>query len=223
MWFVVLTLACAREAPAPAGQEGVAAKDTPDAAPATILFVGTSLTAGYGLDPADAWPTLIQQKLDDAGLRFRAINAGVSGETSAGAVRRLGWLLNQEVPRVVMIETGANDGLRGQSLDSLEANLERIVIRFASLTPPPLVIVAGMEALPNMGAAYTNRFRSIYPRVARAQGVHYLPFLLDGVAGNARFNQSDGIHPNAKGSLRVAENVWRVLEPVLDSMVAGET
>jgi acyl-CoA thioesterase-1 len=110
--------------------------------------------------------------------------------------------------------------LRGQSLDSLEANLDLIIGRFAGLSPRPVIIVAGMEALPNLGAAYTNRFRGIFPRVARAHGARYLPFLLDGVAGNARFNQGDGIHPNVEGSQRVADNVWRVLEPVLDS-IAG--
>jgi len=218
MWFMALAMACAGDEPAPAGDPGEAAKDTPQPAGATILFVGTSLTAGFGLDPADAWPALVEERVETRGLPFRVVNAGVSGETSAGALRRLDWLLQQEVPRVVMIETGANDGLRGQSLDSLEANLDAIVARFDRLTPRPLVIVAGMEALPNLGAAYTNRFRSIFPRVARAHGARYLPFLLEGVAGNARFNQSDGIHPNVEGSARVAENVWQVLEPVLDSL-----
>lgn len=220
MWFVILSMACAGEAPAPSNDQAASAKDTADAAHPTILFVGTSLTAGYGLDPAEAWPTLIQDKLTEARLPYRVVNAGVSGETSAGARRRLDWLIAQDVPRVVMIETGANDGLRGQSLDSLEANLEVIVSRFNALRPRPLVIVAGMEALPNLGAAYTNRFRGIFPRVARAHGAVYLPFLLDGVAGNARFNQADGIHPNPEGAGRVAENVWRVLEPALDS-IAG--
>jgi acyl-CoA thioesterase-1 len=220
MWFLVLSLACANEGSRPANDRDIVAKDSAAPTDATILFVGTSLTAGYGLDPAEAWPTLIQQKLTEAELPFRAVNAGVSGETSAGARRRLDWLLDQQVPQVVVIETGANDGLRGQSLDSLEANLDAIVSRFSGLTPRPLIIVAGMEALPNLGAVYTNRFRGIFPRVARTHGAVYLPFLLDGVAGNARFNQADGIHPNAEGAERVAENVWRVLEPMLDS-IAG--
>ena len=116
---------------------------------------------------------------------------------------------------MVMIETGANDGLRGQSLDSLEANLEAIVRGLSTLTPRPLVIVAGMEALPNLGAAYTNRFRGIFPKVARANGALYLPFLLEGVAGNARFNQADGIHPTAQGHEIIAQHVWDALEPVL--------
>jgi acyl-CoA thioesterase I len=222
MWFLVLALGCASDVPAPANDQAALAKDKTATAQSTILFVGTSLTAGYGLDPAEAWPTLIQQKLTEANLPYRAVNAGVSGETSAGALRRIDWLLDQDIPRVVMIETGANDGLRGQSLDSLEANLGAIVTRFNALRPRPLVIVAGMEALPNLGAAYTNRFRGIFPRVARANGATYLPFLLDGVAGNARFNQADGIHPNPEGAERVAENVWRVLEPVLDSLAGSQ-
>jgi acyl-CoA thioesterase-1 len=219
-WCLVLALsaACGGERQAPVRDQEARAKDTSTASRGTILLVGTSLTAGYGLDPSEAWPALIQARLDEAGLPFRVVNAGVSGETSAGAVRRLDWLLGQETPSVVMIETGANDGLRGQSLDSLEANLDAIVRRFAGLSPRPLLIVAGMEALPNLGASYTNRFRGIYPRVARSHGALYLPFLLDGVAGNARFNLADGIHPNVEGSERVAENVWRVLEPVLDSL-----
>jgi acyl-CoA thioesterase-1 len=184
-------------------------------------MVGTSLTAGYGLEPDAAWPSLVQARIDSAGLPFTVVNAGVSGETSAGAVRRLDWLLDQQVPRVVLVETGANDGLRGQSIDSLESNLETILERLGALQPRPVVIVAGMEALPNLGARYTNAFRSLYPRVARAHDAIYLPFLLDGVAGIARFNQVDGIHPNADGSVRIAENVWRVLGPVLDSLEEG--
>jgi acyl-CoA thioesterase-1 len=198
---------------APAGDEPP--KDSPATARATILMIGTSLTAGYGLDPDQAWPALIQAKLDSASLPYRVVNAGVSGETSAGARRRLGWLLQRESPRVVVLETGANDGLRGQSLDSLEANLEAILAELAALVPPPTIFVAGMEALPNLGAGYTNRFRAIFPRVARAHGAEYVPFLLDGVAGNARFNQADGIHPNAEGSRLIADRVWEAIEPAL--------
>lgn len=214
---LLLAAACSRSEQAPEDAAAVAAKNTPEPAVATILFLGTSITAGYGLDPDQAWTALIEQRLRDAGLPFRVVNAGVSGETSAGALRRLDWVLRQDAPSVVMVETGANDGLRGQSLDSLEANLEAILDRLDALRPRPLVIVAGMEALPNLGATYTNRFRAIYPRAARAHGATYLPFLLDGVAGNPRFNQADGIHPNAEGSVRVADNVWGVLAPLLES------
>ena len=193
-------------------------KDSPARLRATVLLIGTSLTAGYGLDPDRAWPALIQARIDSLGLPFTVVNAGVSGETSAGARRRIDWLLSQGTPAVVMLETGANDGLRGQSVDSLEANLEAILDRLDRVTPRPAIIVAGMEALPNLGPRYVNAFRTIYPRVARRHDARYLPFLLDGVAGVARFNQADGIHPNAAGSVRVAEIVWTVLEPVLDSI-----
>lgn len=218
-WFLLLALACGGDA-APGDEAPIQGKDTPAPARGTILFVGTSITAGYGLDPDQAWTTRIQTLIDEAGLPFRVVNAGVSGETSAGALRRLEWVLGQDPPQVVMVETGANDGLRGQSVDSLEGNLEAILDRLDQLDPRPVVVVAGMEAPPNLGAAYTNRFRSIYPRLARDHGTVFLPFLLDGVAGNARFNQADGIHPNEEGSMRVAENVWKVLQPILDS-IAG--
>lgn len=200
-------------------RDAAKASVTPEVAP-VVLFIGTSITAGYGLDPDQAWPALIQQKIDSAGLAFRVVGAGVSGETSAAALRRLDWVLGQDAPAVVMIETGANDGLRGQDVDALAMNLDRILARIDSLRPRPAIVVAGMEALPNMGARYVNRFRQVYPRAATAHHAYYLPFLLDGVAGNPRFNQADGIHPNAEGSTRVAANVWRVLAPVLDS-VAG--
>lgn len=216
---MLLALACGGE-PAPGNEAPVQGKDTPAPARGTILFVGTSITAGYGLDPDQAWTTRIQSLVDEAGLPFRVVNAGVSGETSAGALRRVEWVLNQDPPQVVMVETGANDGLRGQSVDSLEANLDAILTRLGRLDPRPVILVAGMEAPPNLGASYTNRFRSIYPKLARDHGAVFLPFLLDGVAGNARFNQADGIHPNEEGSMRVADNVWKVLQPILDS-IAG--
>lgn len=220
-WLVAGTIACAGSGDAAPATERETGNNSPDRREATVLLVGTSLTAGLGLDPDQAWPALVQTKVDSAGLPFRVVNAGVSGETSAGARRRIDWLLDQESPRVVLLETGANDGLRGQSIDSLEANLDAILERLEALRPRPVVIVAGMEAMPNLGARYVNAFRSLYPRLAREHGAIYLPFLLDGVAGIARFNQADGIHPNAEGSVRIAENVWRVLGPVLTTMDDG--
>lgn len=215
--LVVGILACGSEGERADASPGTA-NNSRDGRRATVLLVGTSITAGYGLDPEQAWPTLVQARIDSAGLPFTVVNAGVSGETSAGALRRLDWLLDGNPPRVVMVETGANDGLRGQSVAALEANLEAILARLEKLRPKPVVIVAGMEALPNLGSQYVNRFRSLYPRLARAHDAIYLPFLLDGVAGIARFNQSDGIHPNQAGSERVADNVWGVLGRVLDSI-----
>jgi len=180
-----------------------------------VLFVGTSLTAGYGLDPDEAFPALIQRKIDSAGLRFRVVNAGVSGETSAGALRRMDWLFEREPPAVVVIETGANDGLRGQNLDTLRQNLEAIIALARERNPAPHVVLLAMEALPNMGRDYVTRFRAVYPEVARATGVTLVPFFLVDVAGVDSLNQPDGIHPTRRGQALVTERVWVGLEPVL--------
>jgi acyl-CoA thioesterase-1 len=181
---------------------------------AVILFVGTSLTAGYGLDPAEAFPALIQAKLDAAGLRYRAVNAGLSGETSAGARRRLGWLLKQPVA-VLVVETGANDGLRGQDPDATRANIQAILDRAKQQVPPPRLVLGAMEALPNYGEDYRRRFRGIYPELAKTNGAVLIPFLLEGVAGVPSLNQPDGIHPTAEGHRRLAETVWKALRPLL--------
>lgn len=184
----------------------------------TVVLVGTSLTAGYGLDPSQSWATLLQARVDSVGLPFRIVNAGVSGETSAGALRRTDWLFGQGPIRVLVVETGANDGLRGQPIDSLRSNLDQILTRAEALVPKPVLVVAGMEAPPNLGRRYADDFRAVFPAVAKAHGAVYLPFLLDGVAGVDRFNQADGIHPNPAGSRRVLENVWKTLQPILDSV-----
>jgi acyl-CoA thioesterase-1 len=179
-----------------------------------VLFVGTSLTAGLGLDPSEAYPALIQEKIDEAGLRYRVVNAGVSGETSAGARSRIAWLLRQPVA-VLVVETGANDGLRGQEPGATRDNLQAILDAARRQAPPPRLVLAAMEALPNYGPEYRRRFRAIYPEVAKASGATLVPFLLEGVAGDPRLNQADGIHPTAEGQKVVAENVWRVLRQVL--------
>lgn len=220
--FLLVTLAAcggASEAP-PATKDSVVATPPGDESRKTLLLVGTSLTAGYGLDPAEAWSTRLQAKIDSAGLPFTVVNAGVSGETSAGALRRTEWLFSRGAIDVLLIETGANDGLRGLPVDSLRANLEAIVARAEALTPRPVIVVAGMEAPPNLGRAYVDRFRALFPAVAAAHGAVLLPFLLDGVAGVDSLNQGDGIHPNAAGARRVAENVWRGMDSVLKA-VAG--
>src|SRR3990170_3985532 len=200
--------------------ERAQALDDVPPAPATgdrgrIVFVGTSLTAGLGLDPDEAYPALIQRKVDDAGLRYRIVNAGVSGETSAGALRRMDWLLRQRVA-VLVVETGANDGLRGQKPEATRANIQAILDRAREQRPPPRVVLAAMEAPPNYGEDYRRRFRALYPALARVNRAVLIPFLLDGVAGEASLNQADGIHPTAAGQGRVAENVWRVLRPLLE-------
>jgi acyl-CoA thioesterase-1 len=179
-----------------------------------ILFAGTSLTAGLGLDPSEAYPALVQEKLDAAGLRYRVVNAGVSGETSAGARRRIEWLLRQPVA-VLVLETGANDGLRGQDPDATRANIQAILDAARRQAPPPRLVLASMEALPNYGEAYRRRFRAIYPELAKANDATLLPFLLEGVAGEPGLNQPDGIHPTAQGHAKIAENVWKTLRPIL--------
>ena len=182
-----------------------------------ILFLGTSLTAGYGVDPSLAFPALIQRMLDSAGYRYRVVNAGVSGETSAGALRRTEWLFGREPAAIMILETGGNDGLRGQDPDSLEANVLAILERAAGLTPPPRLVLAGMQAPPNLGDTYTDRFRAVFPSAAARTGAILIPFLLDGVAGVDTLNQPDGIHPTAAGHAMVARTVWRAIEPLLET------
>jgi acyl-CoA thioesterase-1 len=182
-----------------------------------VLVIGTSLTAGLGLDPDEAYPALLQRKVDSAGLAVRIENQGLSGETSAGALRRIDWLL-QKPAAVVMIETGANDGLRGLDVDSTRENLRAIVRAVHGASPDARILLAQMEAPPNLGADYTTRFRAMFPTVAREEGVVLIPFLLDGVAGTPAMNQGDGIHPNREGARRVADNVWRTLAPELERL-----
>jgi acyl-CoA thioesterase I len=207
-----------REPPAPAPDSAQAAASRPAAADdrPTIVFAGTSLTAGYGLpDPSLAYPALIQHLVDSLGLDYRVVNAGVSGETSAGLLRRIDWILGQGRVAALVIETGANDGLRGQDPDSVRANIQAVIDSTRRLDPPPRVVLAGMEALPNLGADYSRRFRAIFPELARENHLALVPFLLAGVAGVDSLNQADGIHPTPAGQRIVAWNVWRVLEPVL--------
>jgi len=180
----------------------------------TILFVGTSLTAGLGLDPDEAYPALIARKVDSLGLSYQVVNAGVSGETSADAVRRLGWLLKQPLD-VFVLETGANDGLRGLSVDSMRANIAQIIDQVRTTHPAARILLVGMEAPPNMGPGYAAAFHRAYPEIARAKGVALVPFLLAGVAGVDTLNQRDGIHPNPRGAQIVADNVWKVLSGLL--------
>jgi acyl-CoA thioesterase-1 len=183
-------------------------------APIRVVFVGTSLTAGLGLDPDSAYPARIQRKADSAGLPVQVVNGGVSGETSAGALRRIDWVLRDPAD-VVVLETGANDGLRALQVDSTRANIEAIVRRIRATHPTARIVLVQMEAPPNLGPRYTAAFHAMFPAVARSQGIALAPFLLTDVAGVARLNQSDGIHPNDAGERIVAATVWRALEPVL--------
>jgi acyl-CoA thioesterase I len=179
-----------------------------------VLFVGTSLTAGYGVGDDVAWPAVVQQKIDSAGLPFRVSNAGISGETSAGGLRRIDWSLQQPVD-VLVLELGANDGLRGLDPDAMRRNLDQIMTRTRNRYPDAAILLVGMEAPPNLGDAYTSQFRRVYVELARDHRAALVPFFLDGVAGIPALNIEDGIHPNVEGHRILARNVWPVLEPIL--------
>jgi acyl-CoA thioesterase-1 len=194
----------------PAAGNGPATRD----AQPVILFLGTSLTAGLGLPADEAYPAVLQTWLDSAGLAYRVVNAGVSGETSAGGLRRLDWLLEQPF-EVLVLELGANDGLRGHDPAGTRASLQEIIDRVRARYPEAGIVIAGMEAPPNLGDAYTSRFRNVFTELAAANDAALVPFLLEGVAGEPGLNQSDGIHPTTEGQRIVAANVWRVLEPLL--------
>ena len=180
----------------------------------TVLFFGTSLTAGYGLQPEQAYPAVIEKKAAQAGFEITAVNAGLSGETSAGALRRIDWALKAPAD-VIVIETGANDALRGLSLEAARSNVEQIVVKAKQTHPDAKILLLEMLAPPNLGRSYTEGFRKIYSSVAKEQRVTLVPFFLEGVAGRPEMNQADGVHPNAAGARLVADNVWRVLKPII--------
>jgi acyl-CoA thioesterase-1 len=188
---------------------GLAAAET-----RTLLFFGDSLTAGYGLDPDEAFPALIQRKLTESGRDWRVVNAGLSGETTAGGLRRLDWILRQPVD-IFVIELGGNDGLRGIPPGTSRANLEAMIKRIQERFPNVKVVLAGMQMPTNMGLDYTRQFAAMYPDIAEKLKVTLIPFLLEGVGGVPRLNLPDGIHPTAEGHKIVAETVWRTLEPLL--------
>jgi acyl-CoA thioesterase-1 len=185
-----------------------------------VLFLGDSLTAGYGLSADEAYPALIQQRIDAAKLDYRVVNAGVSGDTSAGGRRRIAWLLRQPVA-VLVLALGANDMLRGQSLVALRDNLRAIVAETRAAYPTARTVIAGMRAPSNLGRRYVDGFEATFPALARETGSALIPFLLEGVAADAQLNQSDGIHPTAVGHRAIAETVWQVLGPLLRARPAA--
>jgi acyl-CoA thioesterase I len=178
-----------------------------------IVAFGDSLTAGLGVAAEEAYPARLQRRLDEQGLRYRVINAGVSGDTTAGGVRRVDWVLKSR-PDLVILELGGNDGLRGLNLNETKANLERIIKRCqdASVT----VILAGMKLPPNYGVEYTKGFEAIYPALAKQYRLTLIPFFLDGVAGSASLNQADGIHPTSEGYRIIADKVMETVKPLLN-------
>jgi acyl-CoA thioesterase-1 len=183
----------------------------------TILFLGNSLSAGYGLDPELAFPALVQQKIDSLKWNFHVINAGLSGETSSGGLRRVDWLLQRRVD-ILVLELGGNDGLRGITLDLTKTNLQTIIDRVKAKYPAAKIVIAGMQVPPNLGQEYTTQFRTLYSDLAKKNNALLIPFLLEGVGGVPQLNLPDGIHPTAEGHRIVAKNVWKTLMPLLKSI-----
>lgn len=182
----------------------------------TVLFFGDSLTAGYGLDdPAsDSYPSVVQEKIKHANLPYTVVNAGNSGETSAGGLGRIDWVLKQKV-NVFILELGANDGLRGIPVSETTKNLQAIISKVKAKYPDAKLVITGMQLPPSMGVAYANDFKNIFPKLASKNNMTLIPFLLDKVGGIAKLNQADGIHPTKEGAKIVADNVWTVLKGVL--------
>ncbi len=185
----------------------------------TILVLGDSLAAGFGLDANQAFPTLLQNKINEAQLNFEVINAGLSGDTSAGGLRRIDWVLKRKID-VLVLELGGNDGLRGLPVDAMQSNLQTIIDRTRAKYPQAQVIIAGMQMPTNFGAEYARAFQEVFPALARKNKTALIPFLLEGVGGNPELNLPDRIHPTAEGHKIVAENVWKTLRPLLQKQAA---
>jgi acyl-CoA thioesterase I len=186
--------------------------------PRVVLFLGDSITAGYGLDISQAYPALIQQKIDAKSWPFKVVNAGQSGDTTAGGLNRIDWLLRSRID-VLFLELGANDGLRGLPADTIQKNLQAIIDRVKTKYPDAQIVIAGMKMPPNMGQSYSKQFESVFVSVAKTNNAPLMPFILEGVGGVRDLNLPDGMHPTTRGQQIVAANVWKVLEPVLRSLL----
>ena len=180
----------------------------------SLVVLGDSLSAGFGVDLSEAWPARIQEKIREAGLPWKLVNAGLSGDTSAGGLRRLDWILRRPVD-ALLLELGSHDGLRGLPLEATRTNLQTVIERTRAKYPNVRVVLAGMKMPENLGEAYTRQFETLYRDLAETNKVALIPFLLDGVGGRAELNLPDQIHPNVEGHRRVATNVWKMLQPVL--------
>lgn len=180
----------------------------------TVLFFGNSLAAGYGVEPSQAFPALIGQKIDSAGLNYTVVNAGLSGETTAGGKSRIGWVLRQPVA-VFVLELGGNDGLRGLPLAATRQNLQAIMDTVRQKSPQAIIVLAGMQIPPNLGTEYTREFRELFKQLADKNKAILIPFLLEDVGGIPKLNQADGIHPNPAGHKIVANTVWGIIRPLL--------
>jgi len=218
--ILICLLSCKTEAPKQENSSVTAiqkseTKNNTETTTKRIVFFGDSLTAGYGLeDVEDAFPGIIQNKIDSLGLQYKVVNSGISGETSAGGKNRIDWVLNQK-PDIFILELGANDGLRGVNLKETKSNLQFIIDAIKEKYPTTKIVLAGMQIPPNMGQEYATEFKNIFPNLAAKNNVALIPFLLEDVGGIASLNQSDGIHPTKKGHKILAENTWEVLKPIL--------
>jgi acyl-CoA thioesterase I len=204
MALACVIMACNSDHPAPEAHRAATASAT--TYEGTIVALGDSLSAGFGVDEDEAYPALLARKLAAGGYHFEVVNAGISGETSSGVRERLNWVLSSLEPDIVILETGANDGLRGQDPGLLKKNLEALLDQL--MARDIVVVLAGMRMLPNMGIAYTKAFDNVYPQVAEAHDVIFMPFFLGSVAGRTRFNQPDKLHPNALGYERIVEDLY---------------
>ena len=212
--FILLLRCTNNEKPATSSQNNPTKDSAAVVKKKTIVFFGNSLTAGYGLSPSQAFPAIVQKKIDSLGLPYLVVNAGVSGETSSGGKTRIDWILRQPVD-IFVLELGANDGLRGIPLSATRKNLQDIVDKVKAKNPDTKLLFAGMQIPPNMGQTYTTEFRNIYSELAEKNKMTLIPFLLEGVGGEPELNQEDGIHPTAEGHRIVAANLWRELEKLL--------
>jgi acyl-CoA thioesterase-1 len=213
--LIILFSGCTNDKKTTVDNQNTTVKDSVTVAKKkTIVFFGNSLTAGYGLSPSQAFPAIIQKKIDSLGLPYQVVNAGVSGETSSGGNTRIDWILRQPVD-IFILELGANDGLRGIPLSETKKSLQSIIDKVKAKYPATKLIFAGMEVPPNMGQTYTTEFRNIYTELATKNAMTLVPFILEGVGGETKLNQEDGIHPTAEGHKIVAENLWRQLGKLL--------
>lgn len=211
-WFLGLAALCLS-----CSVTGAETKEDSAAGQKVVLVIGDSLAAGYGLEPAQAFPALLEKEIQKQSWNFKVINAGVSGDTTAGGLRRLDWLLRQKVD-VLILELGGNDGLRGIPPATSKTNLQSMIDRAKKKYPDIQIVIAGMRMPPNMGAEYGARFEKIFPELAAANKTLLVPFLLEGVGGRPELNLPDRIHPTAEGQRIVAETVWKVIKPLLEKL-----
>lgn len=212
LWFVLIFLVLTQTAKSDESRRPLKSS--------TVLVLGDSLAAGFGVDPSEAFPAVLQRRAEESGMLIRVINGGVSGDTTAGGVRRLDWMLKSPID-VLFLELGGNDGLRGLPIESTRSNLTAIIQRTRSRHPKAEIVIAGMQMPPNVGRDYADRFRALFPEVAREEKASLIPFLLEGVGGQPDLNLPDQIHPTPQGHRMIASNAWPVLEPLLRRIATG--